>query len=146
MIWYENPLIVSYLALISALAIDIFNLRLLLMLWDWSQHAGKNLIDQVRNALNLKNGGDSPLKDQIIDSIKSGNLQENIRALADANPEMAQEIKNSIDPNMLLSALITGELKLKDIKGYLPLFAANILKEGMNNSNNGGSSSGPGHW
>lgn len=124
-------LILIYVALIGALSFEAVNFILLIKLRKWSMTAGKNLISQVVNALNLRYAGHQ-------EKIGEALTQETISKLAEQIPEEAQkEISKQIDIPTLIQAFLSGQLKREDLVRYAPLLL-NQLKEGQEQAENEG--------
>lgn len=119
-------LLLIYIALIGALSFEGVNFILLIKLRKWSMTAGKNLISQVVNALNLKFAGHQ-------EKIGEALTQETISKLAESIPQEAQEqISKQIDIPSLIQAFLSGQIKREDLVRYAPLLL-NALKEGGEN-------------
>lgn len=131
--WEFILIIAGFAGLLVTASIELVNLWFLKFLYNWANSVGVRLIEQVKGALNLKAGSDEPLSDQILGSIKSGQIQETIREVAGKNPELAKEIQKQIDPAKILLALGTGQLKMSEVRGLIPVFLEGFFEQKESN-------------
>ena len=119
---------VAIIALISALAIDSFNLWLIVRLWRWSQHAGKSILSEMVKNANLKIGNSGKAGDQIRDFIEDLSVK----------PDLLESLpQGSIDFQAMIQDIISGKLDPKTLIPYALAFLKSKDK-GKNTGNSGG--------
>lgn len=128
----EPSLIIALIGLAAAIAIDFFNLTLIVKLWKWSRGAVDEIIaeatSEIIRRINLQVG-------------KSGSTMEKLtekftQSLQNANEEVPDSLK-PLNLPLLFAKIQSGNM---DIKDFIPL-ASKILMAG-NQSENSGNSSG----
>ena len=130
----EIDLLIALIGLISAIAIDFFNLTLIVKLWKWSRTAVDDIIGEATSEIirrvNLQVG-------------KSGSTMEKLtekfsESLQNANQDVPDSLK-TLNLPLLFAKIQSGNM---DIKDFIPL-ASKILASGNSSGNNGNKS---GEW
>lgn len=136
MMWYENPLIVAYIALGSVVAIDLINLRVLVWLYRWASTVGSRLVGDVMKALNLKRGDNEAPMDILKNAVNTDKIPAILQSMARENPEQVQEVLQGALPQQIIQGIISGELKIKDIRQYVPALVQYFLSQGNTSQGN----------
>jgi hypothetical protein len=130
----ETDLLIALAGLVAAIAIDFFNLTLILKLWKWSRSAVDDIITEATNEI---------LKRINLQVGKSGSTMEKLaekfsESLQNANQDVPDALK-PLNLPLLFAKIQSGNM---DIKDFIPL-AAKILGNGNTSGNNGNR---PGEW
>lgn len=129
----ELSLLIALIGLTAAIAIDFFNLTLIVKLWKWSRGAVDDIISQatseILKRINLQVG-------------KSGSTMEKLtekftESLENANSDVPDALK-PLNLPLLFAKIQSGNM---DIKDFIPL-AAKFLTHGNQSGNNGSRSGG----
>lgn len=127
----EADLIIALTGLVAAIAIDFFNLTLIVKLWKWSRGAVDEIIaeatSEIIKRINLQVG-------------KSGSTMEKLtekftESLQSANQDVPESLK-PLNLPLLFAKIQSGNM---DIKDFIPL-ATKLLSTGNHSENNGNSS------
>ena len=130
----EFDLIIALTGLVAAIAIDFFNLTLIVKLWKWSKRAVDEIIteatSEIIKRINLQVG-------------KSGSTMEKLtekfsESLQNANQEVPDTLK-PLNLPLLFAKIQSGNM---DIKDFIPI-AAKLLGNGNQSKNDG---NGSGKW
>ena len=130
----ETDLLIALAGLVAAIAIDFFNLTLIVKLWKWSRGAVDDIISEATNELlkriNLQVGKSGSTMEKLADKFSE--------SLQNANQDVPDALK-PLNLPLLFAKIQSGNM---DIKDFIPI-AAKILGNGNTSGNNGNRS---GEW
>ena len=130
----ETDLLIALAGLVAAIAIDFFNLTLIVKLWKWSRSAVDDIISEATNEIlkriNLQVGKSGSTMEKLADKFSE--------SLQNANQDVPDALK-PLNLPLLFAKIQSGNM---DIKDFIPI-AAKILGNGNTSGNNGNRS---GEW
>ena len=130
----ETDLLIALAGLVAAIAIDFFNLTLIVKLWKWSRSAVDDIISEATNEIlkriNLQVGKSGSTMEKLADKFSE--------SLQNANQDVPDALK-PLNLPLLFAKIQSGNM---DIKDFIPI-AAKILGNGNQTGNNGNRS---GEW
>ena len=133
----ELDLIIALTGLVAAIAIDFFNLTLILKLWKWSRSAVDDIISEatgeILKRINLQVGKSGSTMEKLADKFSE--------SLQNVNQDVPDALK-PLNLPLLFAKIQSGNM---DIKDFIPL-AAKILGNGNQSGNNGNNGNKPGEW